>query len=69
MIPRALAALGIIGVVLQFIGGTLMIYLDYGIIGEMAMPMGPIQIAVAVWLMVKGFNEPLPETTAEPDFE
>jgi len=69
LIPRALAAIGLIGIVLQFIGVTLMMFLGYGTIGEMAMPLLPIQIAVAVWLMVKGFNERLPDATAEPSFE
>jgi hypothetical protein len=65
LIPRALAALGLIGIVLQFIGVTLTTFLGYSPIGEMAMPLLPIQIAVAIWLIVKGFNEPLPVTTAE----
>lgn len=57
LIPRALAALGVIGVALQFTGVTLMMFLGYRIIGEMALPLLPIQITVAVWLMVKGFEE------------
>lgn len=57
LIPRALAALGLIGITLQFTGVTLMMFLGYRIVGEMAMPMLPIQITVAVWLMVKGFEE------------
>lgn len=56
LIPRVLAALGIIGIALQFTGVTLMMFLGYRIIGEMAMPLLPIQITVAVWLMVKGFD-------------
>ncbi|HUQ34452.1 MAG TPA: DUF4386 domain-containing protein [Pyrinomonadaceae bacterium] len=57
LIPRALAALGLIGVALQFTGVTLMMFLGYRVIAEMAMPLLPIQITVAVWLMVKGFGE------------
>ena len=68
LIPRALAALGMIGILLQFTGITLMMLLGYGTIAEMAMPLLPIQITAAVWLMVKGFNEQLPETVAEPGF-
>lgn len=56
LIPRVLAAIGLIGVALQFIGVTLMMFLGYGVIGQMAMPLLPIQITVAVWLMIKGFN-------------
>lgn len=59
LVPRALAALGLVGIALQFTGVTLMMFLGYGLIGELAMPMLPIQIAVAVWLIIKGFNERL----------
>lgn len=65
LIPRVLAAIGGIGIILQFIGVTLMMFLGYGIVGEMAFPMLPIQIIVAGWLIVKGFREPASETTAE----
>jgi hypothetical protein len=61
LIPRALAVLGIVGITLQFIGVTLMMLTGYSVIGELAMPMLPIQIIVAVWLIVKGFKEPLEE--------
>ena len=65
LIPRALATLGLIGIALQFTGVTLMMFLGYRVIGEMAMPMLPIQIAVAVWLMVKGFKERHPPIHTE----
>jgi hypothetical protein len=65
LIPRALAAVGLIGIVSQFTGVTLMMLLGYTVIGQMAMPMLPIQIAVAGWLVIKGFNEPITEATAE----
>jgi hypothetical protein len=55
LLPRALAGLGAIGVISQFTGVTLMMFIGYPAIGPMAMPLLPIQIAVAVWLMVKGF--------------
>ena len=58
LIPRVLAIIGIIGVTLQFTGVTLMMFLGYPAIGEMAMPLLPIQIIVAVWLIVKGFKYP-----------
>ena len=59
LIPRALAAVGLLGVTLQFIGVTLMMLLGSRAIGEMAMPLLPIQITVAVWLIIKGFREPV----------
>jgi hypothetical protein len=35
----------------------------------MAMPLLPIQIAAALWLIVKGFSERLPVSDAEPEIE
>ena len=61
LIPRTLAGLGLLGIVLQFTGVTLMMHFGLGPIGEMAIPMLPIQIITAVWLMVKGFTEQLPK--------
>ncbi|HEX9961174.1 MAG TPA: DUF4386 domain-containing protein [Pyrinomonadaceae bacterium] len=69
LIPRALAALGLVGVALQFTGVTLTTFLGYSVIGEMAMPLLPIQIAAALWLIVKGFSERLPVSDAEPEIE
>lgn len=57
LIPRVLAFLGLVGIVLQFTGVTLMMFMGRSVIAEMAVPLLPIQIAVAVWLMVKGFSE------------
>jgi hypothetical protein len=56
LIPRALAALGVIGILLQFTGVTLMMLTGYSVIGALAIPMLPIQITVAGWLIVKGFR-------------
>jgi len=57
LIPRALAALGLVGIMLQFTGVTLLGFLGYRIVTEMAMPLGPIHLAVAIWLMARGFRE------------
>jgi hypothetical protein len=57
LIPRPLAILGLIGIILQFTGVTLMMLLGYNAISELAMPLLPIQIITAGWLIVKGFNE------------
>lgn len=56
LVPRALAILGVIGVLLQFTGVTLMMLLGSPLVSEMAMPLLPIQVTVAIWLMIKGFN-------------
>lgn len=69
LIPRVLAVVGLIGIALQLTGVTLRVFMGYGVIGEMAIPMGPIQIAIALWLTVKGFNEQLPVTTYDSSFE
>jgi hypothetical protein len=65
LIPRALAVVGLIGIISQFTGVTLMMLLGNTVIGQMAMPMLPIQIVVAGWLIIKGFNGPLAEVNAE----
>ena len=57
LVPRALAFVGVIGVALQFIGVTLMMILGLRPIGEMAMPLLPIEITVGVWLIGKGFQD------------
>ncbi|MBI5266516.1 MAG: DUF4386 domain-containing protein [candidate division Zixibacteria bacterium] len=57
LIPRALAILGVTGIILQFTGVTLPAYLNYPSVNWMAMPLAPIHLTVAIWLMVKGFNE------------
>lgn len=56
LIPRVLALIGVIGVMSQFTGVTLMMFLGIPTIGQMAMPLLPIQIIVGVWLIIKGFN-------------
>ena len=67
LIPRVLAVVGIIGVSLQFIGVTLMMLLGYRLIGQMAMPLLPIQITVAVWLIIKGFKTPILKSASVTD--
>lgn len=67
LIPRVLAAIGGIGITLQFIGVTSMMFMGYRTIGEMAMPLLPIQIMVAVWLIIKGFNDPTRKLATVPD--
>lgn len=56
LIPQLLSLIGVVGVTLQFVGVTLMMLLGHRAIGQMAMPLLPIQITVGVWLIVKGFS-------------
>jgi len=60
LIPRALAALGLIGCLLQIYGVTLRGVFGYPPMTVLAMPLAPIQLAAALWLMVKGFAERQP---------
>ena len=57
LVPRALAAFGLIGSMLQITGVTLRGLLGYPPETRLAMPLAPAYVALAVWLMVKGFDE------------
>lgn len=57
LVPRALAAFGLIGSMLQITGVTLRGLLGYAPETRLAMPLAPAYVALAVWLMVKGFEE------------
>ncbi|MGZ7093468.1 MAG: DUF4386 domain-containing protein, partial [Candidatus Angelobacter sp.] len=56
-VPRALAGFGIIGAVLQIAGVSLRGLLGYPPEMRLAMPLAPAYVLLAVWLMVKGFDE------------
>lgn len=64
LVPRVLAGLGILGILLQFTGVTLFGFLGYPSVMQMAIPLFPIHIAAGVWLIVKGFKEESPEPVA-----
>jgi hypothetical protein len=57
LVPRALAALGLIGSVGQITGVTLRGLLGYAPETRLAMPLAPLYIVTAVWLIAKGFDE------------
>jgi hypothetical protein len=57
LVPRALAAFGLITVMLHFTGIPLQGFLGYSLITLMGVPMAFSHIALAIWLMVKGFEE------------
>lgn len=67
LIPRVLSAFGLIGIMLQFTGVTLMGFLGYSMVGQMAYPMAPIHAGVALWLIVKGFEERRQEAGEAPE--
>ena len=60
LVPRALAAFGLLTVVLHFTGIPLPAFLGYNIVTLMGVPMGLSHIATALWLMARGFAEQLP---------
>ena len=60
LIPRVLAGLGVMGILLQFTGVTLFGFLGYASVMQMAMPLFPIHVAASLWLIVKGFKEGIP---------
>ena len=56
LVPRPLAAFGMIGAVLQIAGVSLRGLLGYSPEVRLAMPLAPAYVLLAVWLMVKGLD-------------
>ena len=57
LVPRALAAFGLITVLLHITGTTLPLFLGYGPVTLLAATLGLSHLSVALWLMIKGFYE------------
>jgi Domain of unknown function (DUF4386) len=57
LVPRALAAFGIVGSLLQIAGVTLRGLLGYPPETRLAMPLAPAYVALALWLIVREFDE------------
>jgi hypothetical protein len=57
LVPRALAALGAAACLLQILGVPVRFLLGSAPIMPMAMPLGPVYLGLAVWLMIKGFAD------------
>ncbi len=57
LVPRVLAAFGLVGSLLQIAGVTLRGLWGYPPETRLAMPLAPAYVALAVWLIVKGFDE------------
>jgi hypothetical protein len=60
LVPRALAVFGLLTVMLHFTGIPLRGFLGYSLVTLMGVPMGLSHLALAVWLITKGFKERLP---------
>jgi Domain of unknown function (DUF4386) len=68
LVPRMLAGLGIVASLLQMAGVTLRGFLGYPPETRLAVPLAPVYVALALWLMVRGFDErhqPVEEPAAE----
>lgn len=57
LVPRALAAFGLVGSLLQIAGVTLRGLWGYPPETLLAMPLAPAYVALALWLIVKGFDD------------
>jgi hypothetical protein len=57
LVPRAVAAFGLITVMSHFTGIPLRGFLGYGLVGMMGIPMALSHITLAIWLMAKGFTQ------------
>ena len=57
LVPWVLAAFGMLGAVLQIAGVSLRGLLGYPPETRLAMPLAPAYVLVALWLIVKGFDE------------
>lgn len=66
LVPRPLAAVGLVATVSQLVGVPLRVVLGYPLVGPMAMPLGVTYLALALWLTVKGFPEPRRPLGDEP---
>lgn len=58
LVPRLLAAFGLVTVVLHFTGIPLPLFLGYGSVTLMGATMALSHIALGAWLVVKGFEDP-----------
>jgi hypothetical protein len=56
LVPRALATFGLIGVALQLMAVTMPVF-GYGILFYLIAPLGLSQLALAAWLIAKGFAD------------
>ncbi len=65
VVPRALAAFGLTTVVLHFVGIPLRGFLGHGPLALMGMPMALSHLALASWLVARGFDERRRHSPAE----
>lgn len=66
LVPRPLAAFGLATVVLHFAAITLPLFVGYPALMPLGAAMGLGQLAIAGWLIVKGYNDDKRETISGP---
>jgi hypothetical protein len=64
LVPRALAAFGLLTVILHFTGIPLRGFMGYTLVTPMGVPMALSHLSLALWLMLKGFEERSPGQAA-----
>jgi hypothetical protein len=69
LVPRALAAFGLLTVMLHFTGIMLPLWLGYRSVTLMGATMALSHIALALWLVAKGFEERLPSQAPSSGFK
>jgi hypothetical protein len=57
LVPRSLAAFGLVTAMLHFTGITLPLFLGYSSVTLLGVPMALSHIALALWMMTNGFEE------------
>jgi len=56
LVPRALATLGMVTTCLQIAGVPVCAFLGLGLLMPLAMPLAPVHVTLALWLLVKGLR-------------
>jgi hypothetical protein len=56
LVPRVLAGFGLLGSLGQIAGVTIRGFLGYPPLTVLAMPLAPAYVALALWLIFKGFD-------------
>jgi Domain of unknown function (DUF4386) len=58
LVPRALSVFGLTTVILHFTGIVLPVFLGYSSVIALGMPLGLSHLGLALWLAIKGFDDP-----------
>lgn len=65
LVPRVLALAGLVTSLMQIAGVSLRVIMGFPPEMRLAVPLGPCYLGLALWLIIKGFAEPLPEEARE----